>query len=812
MTESTAASTGSPTKAVRSPNPPRSPATSIEELLELLKDPEDRVRYRARVELGARDTTQVIAALKIWVANLDKSSPDYEHNLTEALWAHQYQDVVNPELLDRVLASPDSHARAAATRVLCVWRDRVPKALDTLKKLAADPYPRVRLEAIRAASFFTVPEAVEVPLISADHPSDEYLDYTRGETMKTLEPYWRKAVAEGKSVAVSSDAGTRFFLSRISIDELLKMKRSRAIDLELLVRKGVREEVRREALADMAKFDKKPELKVLLEAINALDERRNEANDAVAFDLGRLLTSRDSAELTTARPELEGFATAGQMPITRQLGYLALIAADRGVDKAWMLASKSAGSLRDLVDAMPAIRDPGQRLALYPKVLPAPHRAAQGAGRRCLGVIKGDRGTIRADRADGPSNADARRGRGLERRPECRPARQGHAEEHRLMAAAPSAAIDGNKSGVYGDGGQTHTRENTPDPWWQVDLGAEMPIESVAIWNRTEGNFYKRLDPFTIKVLDADRNVVFQADNLPAQREMATIKIGGNGLEGAVRRSAMVALTSVRGKEAETFKALAKFVRSEGSDRTASIRAISRIPIADWPADEAGSTLDALLAYIKTIPPRDRTSANALDAIQLGDSLAGLLPLTGPRRPAEALGRPGRPGDPAGHDHRPDAVRQGSDRRPGRQAGRDRLRERRHHAAQLRRDQARLTRRGRPARRVLEHAAGSPGAELRATLRQDPRRQPVARPSRLAEAELHRADQAGCLSLCLHVSRPLAADVRSVLRRRRTSPPTSPTRPATWPPTLCRSSTTCSRTTARARSGRSTISPRRSKV
>ena len=39
------------------------------------------------------------------------------------------------------------------------------------KKLAADPQPRVRLEAVRAASFFTVPEAVEVALIAADQPT-----------------------------------------------------------------------------------------------------------------------------------------------------------------------------------------------------------------------------------------------------------------------------------------------------------------------------------------------------------------------------------------------------------------------------------------------------------------------------------------------------------------------------------------------------------------------------------------------------------------------------------------------------------------
>ncbi len=165
----------------------------IEKLLDLLKEPEDRVRYRVKIELASRDTDQVIAAVKTWVAGLDKNDTDYEHHMMEALWVHQFHDVVNVELLKRMLRSPDFRARAAATRVLCYWRDRVPDALELLKTLAADPYPRVRLEAVRAASFFTVPEAVEVPLISAEHPSDYYLDYTRGETMQALEPYWKKA-------------------------------------------------------------------------------------------------------------------------------------------------------------------------------------------------------------------------------------------------------------------------------------------------------------------------------------------------------------------------------------------------------------------------------------------------------------------------------------------------------------------------------------------------------------------------------------------------------------------------------------------
>ena len=72
-------------------------------LLELLREPEDRVRYRARIELGARTTDEVIAAVKKWVNGLDAKDPNYEHHLMEALWLHQSHNVVNEELLKRML-------------------------------------------------------------------------------------------------------------------------------------------------------------------------------------------------------------------------------------------------------------------------------------------------------------------------------------------------------------------------------------------------------------------------------------------------------------------------------------------------------------------------------------------------------------------------------------------------------------------------------------------------------------------------------------------------------------------------------------
>ncbi|MBS0207682.1 MAG: HEAT repeat domain-containing protein [Planctomycetes bacterium] len=159
----------------------------IAALLDLLKQYEDRVRYRARIELGNRPTADVIAALDVWVDRLDKSDANYEHNLLEALWIRQWHDRVDEEHLRRMLKSSDYRARAAATRVLCYWRDRVASPVETLRKLANDEHPRVRLEAIRALSFFRTPEALAAACESLLYPQDEYLVYTLKETTNTLE-------------------------------------------------------------------------------------------------------------------------------------------------------------------------------------------------------------------------------------------------------------------------------------------------------------------------------------------------------------------------------------------------------------------------------------------------------------------------------------------------------------------------------------------------------------------------------------------------------------------------------------------------
>ena len=120
-----AGSGGSPIPSRPLLEPAKIAGATVPELLDLLKSYEDRVRYRARRELRERPEQEVLSALEKWVASLDKSDPEYWRQMLEALWLHQSLDEVDVSLLKQLLTCPEPRARAAATRVLCYWRDRV---------------------------------------------------------------------------------------------------------------------------------------------------------------------------------------------------------------------------------------------------------------------------------------------------------------------------------------------------------------------------------------------------------------------------------------------------------------------------------------------------------------------------------------------------------------------------------------------------------------------------------------------------------------------------------------------------------------
>ncbi len=76
-----------------------------------------------------------------------------------------------------------------------------------------------------------------------------------------------------------------------------------------------------------------------------------------------------------------------------------------------------------------------------------------------------------------------------------------------------SRAVDGNDNGEWSANSITHTPENIPNPWWEVDLGSMQPIGQVSIWNRT--GFESRLNDVRLRILDANRVCVWEGSPLP---------------------------------------------------------------------------------------------------------------------------------------------------------------------------------------------------------------------------------------------------------------------------------------------------------
>ena len=160
----------------------------IEALLELLKEPEDNVRTRAKIELSKHPRTEVIAATQKWAQQFDPKNAADAHHLLEALWVHQWHHAVNLDLIQALLKSPEYHARAQAVRVVCYQREKIPNALALVIQATEDPHPRVQLEALRALSFFNGADtkpALQAALRFKDS-TDQYIAYCFRDVVQQL--------------------------------------------------------------------------------------------------------------------------------------------------------------------------------------------------------------------------------------------------------------------------------------------------------------------------------------------------------------------------------------------------------------------------------------------------------------------------------------------------------------------------------------------------------------------------------------------------------------------------------------------------
>lgn len=602
----------------------------IDDLLDLLKHEDDRIRYRTRIELSGRHSDTVIAAAKAWVARLDPTDPDFEHHRLEALWLGQQHNRPNAGLLGDVLGSPDPRARAAAVRVMRGMRRQIERPLDRLARAIEDPHPRVRLEALVALSFFEDPRAAEIALRVLDLPMDRFLDYALNQTLITLEPYWKEELTGGLPLAADHARGLAHLLAGLSTDELGAVAPSGPVWSEQLTRHGLAPEAYLAAASGLAYLNSSDAGSVLLGAIDVADGTAGGHTDHLLMGLFDALGTFIGEGRTALASDLSRRAMNGQRSSTRRLATVASLRAAGSVDGPWAEAAATIGGLGEILDAIPLLGDRDLLAALYARVLPlldglpstlvaqdsngtAPETTV---GRYVRVELPGEARTLTLAEVEVFVNSE-------------NIAPSGTATQSTLShGGVPERALDGNRSGVYGDSGQTHTVENRPNPWWEVDLGSEHAIERVVLWNRDEANgrFSGRLNGCRLRVLDSNRRTVFETTLEQAPPRDVSFELTAPTLR--IRRAAATALARIARAGIHTEQAvLALATRFEDVDLRRSITgALRAVPADSWPAEAHQILATSLMTLFDGGVPADYDTGQGRELLAFADEVATRLP------------------------------------------------------------------------------------------------------------------------------------------------------------------------------------------
>jgi putative heme-binding domain-containing protein len=165
-------------------DPPQVAGASIQQLFENMKLPEVNARKRSHSELRGRDEQAVVAAAMSFA---DQNAGD-ERLVLESLWATWGHQKPSTELLGRCLKAKDHRIRSAAVRVVrhCLHLLDQPEVV--LLQAAIDPHPRVRMEALSAASWLGGDAGANILLTVATQPTDRWIRNALNSATLLLRP------------------------------------------------------------------------------------------------------------------------------------------------------------------------------------------------------------------------------------------------------------------------------------------------------------------------------------------------------------------------------------------------------------------------------------------------------------------------------------------------------------------------------------------------------------------------------------------------------------------------------------------------
>lgn len=169
-------------------------------LIKQLDSPQRWTRLMAKRVLATLPEAKVIAAAQPYVDAPQSSEPF----LRELLGVYLAQHHPHPDLLRKLLKATDARVRAYATRAIGTWAETLPDAAALLGASLKDAHPRVRLEAIVAASYMASDNVADLVLAAFQQPRDQFIDYALAQSLRAMKSFWHQRFDAGQFAANES--------------------------------------------------------------------------------------------------------------------------------------------------------------------------------------------------------------------------------------------------------------------------------------------------------------------------------------------------------------------------------------------------------------------------------------------------------------------------------------------------------------------------------------------------------------------------------------------------------------------------------
>ncbi len=658
---------------------------STADVVATLASPTLAERYRARLEITGRNSDEVIAAVKDWVKQFDAKNPEHARHLVEALWVHQQHRRPNDALLTALLGSPVSDARAAAVRVL---RDTIREANllrsispvdepaisrdsptgeramvrgqqknsvlaakqvaasapssgltatfspdlggegreEVLMRLAIDPSPQVRAEAVVAATYTRGSLAAEIVFAAMQTEQDPQLSYVINEArgIINLEQAIRDTLASGNKLSRNAEA---YALSNASVDDLLTMDKTEDVYRAILTRENVPVETLKTSLSGLAKLRTVAEIEELFTLIEELNAK---ASVSVLNSLSQLLASQPTDQLAKVRDRIATLATTAKSGETRRVAIAAWISADGNGNAVFTAVEKDQLKLGDVLRSVSLVSSSDAKGSLFARIATLVPTLAGSKGSSPL-----TQPGLKVDfYAPNPPNV----------------------ARETLQAMTPSAT--GVATTIVMDQPVLTTH----------DAFALMFTGHLLIDKPGKYNFFISSDDGSRFYIDGD--LLIDNDGLHGMVEKkGSIKLtaglhpiiatyfdngGGDGLnmswngpgikkqeiptnvlvsaaEQTIQDLGIQAMMEVPGNEVTKTTLLASLLKERASVNT-SLQSLSSIPTESWPKEQLGNLAEAAVSYIASREPRERNSDQAKLALQLAEGIKTRLDYAGRAR------------------------------------------------------------------------------------------------------------------------------------------------------------------------------------